>query len=162
MAKVIIEPVKNDKGFWTFPGVEAVKLFRNGTTMLGVLSTRMLPAGSKFEYFGKKLTKSEFDDLVKSEKAKKLADQIPHRLAYVVQLKKDLYLDAYHKTPFGVAGRGKYLGGCVNEPKRSGQENCKLVVSHKNGSHAYIVAKQDIPQGHELSFNYGSSYKRNY
>jgi hypothetical protein len=107
-----ITPTLNAEGKWKWKEVMAMK-FENNT--LGVFAQQDLPKGSKFEYFGTELTKKEKDDLVAEEEAKG-AKGIPHRLAYIVQLSANRYVDVYHKNPIGVGGRGKFLGGCVNEP----------------------------------------------
>jgi hypothetical protein len=150
---ITITPTLNDQGKWEWEGVRAFKL----PDGLGVFATQDLPMGSRFEYFGKPLTKEQFDDLVEAEKKKKT----PRRLAYIVQLSADSYLDAYHKHQLGVSGKGKNLGGCVNEPEKSKDANCKLVVSSSKGSrHAWIVTKRDIQKDEELKMNYGGKYKR--
>jgi hypothetical protein len=104
---MLIEPVKNAEGRWIFPGLEAAIVMRAGHRMLGVFTTAELKKGDKFEYFGRKMNKEQYTELVKEERKK----QTPNRLAYIVQLKNDLYLDAYHKSPFGVAHNNKCLGG---------------------------------------------------
>ncbi len=154
-AKTIV-PVKRE-GHWFFDGVKPMRLqMPSGDMALAVFASKNLPKGTRFEYFGTPLTKKEFDKLLEAEKKK----QTPHRLAYIVQAKADLYLDAYHERQFGVGHRGLYLAGCINEPEKAKDANCKLVISHKGGTHAWVVTQSDIEEGAELTMNYGGRYKR--
>ena len=146
---------RSSKGVVEFPGVRWYQGLFQGKPGLGVIATQPLPKGTRFEYFGDHLTKAQFDALVKEEKEKKT----PHRLAYIVKAKADLYIDAYHAKPWP-AKKGLYLGGCVNEPRRNWPANCKLVITHRGGTHAWVVAKRAIKQGEPLTMNYGSSYRR--
>jgi hypothetical protein len=149
-----IKPVKNPvRGTYFFHGLKPWMVNHGGVDQLGVVATEPFPKGSRFEYFGEKLDQMHFEDLVQKEQ--KL--QTPNRLASIVKINKDLYLDAYHSLPAYVAKKGKYLGGCVNEPDKGQKANCKLTVHH---GHAYIVALRDILVGEELTMNYGTSYKR--
>jgi SET domain-containing protein len=152
-----IIPIKNElTGKYRFPGLRHWTVDHGGEKMLGVVATEPMKKGSRFEYFGKKLDKEQFDALQKEEKKKRT----PNRLSAIVQVTKNLYLDAYHSTPLFPGQFGKYLGGCVNEPEKGFKPNCKLVVSPQKGGHAFIEAIRDILIGEELTMNYGNSYKR--
>jgi hypothetical protein len=149
-----IEPLKDlFKGTYRWPGLVPWILPKGGVNQLGVVATEPLMKGSRFEYFGKELNLEQFEDLKKIEKKK----QTPNRLASIVHINKDKFLDAYHSDPFSVGMKGKYLGGCVNEPDKGTEPNCQLTIYR---GHAYIVANRDILVGEELTMNYGTSYKR--
>jgi hypothetical protein len=107
---LIITPTLNAEGKWKWKEVAAMKFENNS---LGVFAQQDLPKGSKFEYFGTELTKKEKDDLVAEEEAKG-AKRIPHRLAYIVQLSANRYVDAYHKNP-PRCGRQRKVPGWMRE-----------------------------------------------
>jgi hypothetical protein len=149
---VLIEPKKHPMtGRWGWRGIRTWKVLHGNHTMWGVVATEPMAKGSRFEYFGKTLDKAEFDEL------KKKGKDIPHRLAYVVQVSKTKYIDAYYEKADSIGGRGKWIGAKVNEPEAGDRPNCKLVVYRGK---PYVGAIRDILIGEELTMNYGSSYKR--
>jgi len=160
----ILKPHKSESKFYNWPTLRVSKI-ANKNDQLGVRAVGLLPKNSWLVYWGKEISVDRFQKLVAWSRDPNKDDAKEKYVTYVADSgRKDILINAHPKfcTYKHVGGRGKWIGGLVNEPTTGERANCVLVKRKIDGQFwPVLITVKDIADG-ELLVYYGGDYERDY
>jgi hypothetical protein len=158
----ILAPAK-DGDHYFYPDLE-VKPAANKHGQDGVFAKTLIRANSILYYEGKRINQEAFELL--QDEAREDPDHPAKHNQYIIDTGiAGQYIDGNPRFhPYRrVGGRGKYIAGKINEPKR-GCETENMLASYDKDADGIprpaFVAVKDIIPGHELLTHYGNSFER--